>query len=439
MTNFSDAIRAAGLEPPDHIEAGRIHRFPGIGKRNGNQAGWCKLFDDGQGGVFGDWSTGMSDHWQAEHDKPMTAAERDAFQSKLAEARRQADTERKAKQAEAESEAARIWDAATPAPADHPYLTHKHIAAHDLRMHDGSLVVPLRDPGGNLRSLQFISDDGGKKYLTGAAVKGKYWTVGNLTAETPYLYVCEGAATAATIHAAMQGCTVAAMSAGNLKSVAEALHSKYPGVRIIVCADDDHGTDGNPGVTAAGDAAKASRGIVAVPQFQEPRDPKATDWNDLAIAAGLKTVKSQIDDLMATVDSFESPPQADGKQFSAEDAKIVAELAALPLMEYDRQRNKVAKQLSVRATTLDRLVAERREQVAAAAEVDGVVEELEPWTSSVRGGMSGLYWNRSFPAWTLDSSFRPTVVNDIPLLKVGNRVEFGHELRAIAVLQSCIP
>ena len=60
--SFHDAIRAAGLIPPDVIEPGRFYRFNGDGKRNGNTAGWCKLFADGEGGVYGDWSTGLSEY-----------------------------------------------------------------------------------------------------------------------------------------------------------------------------------------------------------------------------------------------------------------------------------------------------------------------------------------------------------------------------------------
>jgi putative DNA primase/helicase len=43
ISQFRDAMRASGLEPPDVIEPGKLHRFPGAGKRNGNTAGWCKL------------------------------------------------------------------------------------------------------------------------------------------------------------------------------------------------------------------------------------------------------------------------------------------------------------------------------------------------------------------------------------------------------------
>ena len=63
---FRNAILAVGLELPNFIEPGRMYRFPGIDKHTGNTAGWCKLFDDGLGGCFGDWSSGLSEYWQSE-------------------------------------------------------------------------------------------------------------------------------------------------------------------------------------------------------------------------------------------------------------------------------------------------------------------------------------------------------------------------------------
>ena len=53
VEQFKDAMRAAGLIPPDAIEPGRIVRFSTSDKR-GDDAGWCWLFDDGCGGAYGD-------------------------------------------------------------------------------------------------------------------------------------------------------------------------------------------------------------------------------------------------------------------------------------------------------------------------------------------------------------------------------------------------
>ena len=67
---FRDAIQAVGLTPPDVIEPGRLHRFPGVGKGRGNTAGWCILFEAGLGGCFGDWSSSLSETWQVKRNKP---------------------------------------------------------------------------------------------------------------------------------------------------------------------------------------------------------------------------------------------------------------------------------------------------------------------------------------------------------------------------------
>ena len=94
LTDFRHAICAAGLEPPDIIESGKLHRFPGAGKRPGNRAGWCLLFADGMGGCFGDWASGLSETWQTKRDRPFSQAEKAAFARRVAQAKRQVEEER---------------------------------------------------------------------------------------------------------------------------------------------------------------------------------------------------------------------------------------------------------------------------------------------------------------------------------------------------------
>jgi putative DNA primase/helicase len=64
-------------------------------------------------------------------------------------------------------------------------------------------------------------------------------------------------------------------------------------LKIIVAADDDHLTDGNPGMAKATTAAALAgrRRLVAVPSFPAGRGDKDTDFNDLAVLAGLDAVK----------------------------------------------------------------------------------------------------------------------------------------------------
>ncbi len=147
LSNFRDAIRASGLEPPDVIEPGKLHRFPGSGKRPSNRAGLCLLFDDRRGGCFGDWSTGLSETWQAERDKSCSRVERAAFMRRVETAKQQAETERQQQYADATAKALSVWHATMPANDDHPYLVRKGITANGARLHQGALVIPVR-PGG---------------------------------------------------------------------------------------------------------------------------------------------------------------------------------------------------------------------------------------------------------------------------------------------------
>jgi phage/plasmid primase-like uncharacterized protein len=300
---FADAIRAAGLTPPDSIEPERFLRFPGCGKRNGNTAGWCKLFADQRGGIFGDFSTGLVENWQAERPQPLTPAERERFREQVERARTEAEAARREEQARAAEKAVAIWDAAKPAPGDHPYLRTKGVAAHSGRVYhgdlviggmvcDGALVVSMRDSAGELHSLQFIASEGEKRYLPGGRVRGCYHAIGK--PEGGMLYIAEGYATAASVHEATGYAVAVAFDAGNLESVARTLREKYPDRRIVICADDDYRTDGNPGLTKAMEAACAVAGLIAVPDFGVDRPDGATDFNDLAQHRGAEAVARSV-------------------------------------------------------------------------------------------------------------------------------------------------
>ena len=292
INEFRDAIQSAGMNPPDTIEPGKFHRFPGEGKRNGNTAGWCKLYHDRIGGIYGDHSTGFTADWQARREAPYTQAEREAFKCQAAEAKAQAEAERKAKQSEAASKAAGICEAAKPAPADHSYLVRKYIKPNGARLHNDALVIPMR-AGGEIQSLQFIGPDGDKRFLSGGRVTGCYFSIGNPKGAAA-LCIAEGFATGATIHEATGLPVAVAFNAGNLGPVAKAMRERFTDLPLILCADDDVATEGNPGITKATEAARAVGGLLAIPDFGSDRPAHATDFNDLHQSHGLDAVKRAI-------------------------------------------------------------------------------------------------------------------------------------------------
>jgi putative DNA primase/helicase len=271
-SQFIAAMQLEGLTPPANIEPDQMTRFAGAGKGRANKAAWCKLFADGSGGVYGDYSTGLSTSWHAAREAPLlpltalqTAAQRAAFKQQLAEAKAANAAHEAAKHAQAAKVAATIWDRAKPAPADHAYLVRKRIAVHCTRVHKGALLIPVRD-GAALHSLQFIEGDGSKRFLTGGRKRGCYYSIGNAAGATA-LCIAEGFATGATIRQATGYLVAVAFDAGNLEPVAITMRAKFPTLPIILCADDDRNTVGNTGLSKATAAARAVNGHVAVPGF----------------------------------------------------------------------------------------------------------------------------------------------------------------------------
>ena len=296
MSEFIEAIREHGLNPPDVVEPGKFHRFPGQGKGTNNDAGWCKLFLDGQGGVFGDFSTGLSADWFARRERPLGPEKREAFQRQVDEARRQAEAERTIQHAKAAAKAASLWNGALPAPENHAYLVRKGIQAHGLRVDASArLIIPM-SAHGEINNVQTISADGQKRFLFGGRVSGCHYLIGE---PGKVLCIAEGFATGASIYEAT-GCAVAvAFNAGNLVPVAEALRKKFPDTCIAICADNDTGTEGNPGLMKAQEAARTVGGLVVIPDFGNDGSDRVTDFNDLAAIKGLETVKAQIEDVLA--------------------------------------------------------------------------------------------------------------------------------------------
>ncbi len=180
---------------------------------------------------------------------------------------------------------------------------HKGIKANGAKTHNGALVIPLRE-GGELRSLQFIYQDGNKRFLSGGLVTGCYFSIGAVQGALA-LCIAEGFATGATLHEATGYPVAVAFNAGNLAGVARTIRALFPTLPLIICADDDALADGNPGLAKATDAAHAVGGLLACPSFEGDRPEWATDFNDMSKLYGLESVRCAINSVVVSVN--ESP------------------------------------------------------------------------------------------------------------------------------------
>ena len=279
MREFVEEMFNAGLQPPTPIDPGRFYRFPGVGKPRCNRAGWCFLFPDRKGGIFGCWATGLASTWHACH-QPCGANDRVAFRQQIANAKNQAQHAQNTIWKQAAARAERIWHKSHPANPIHHYLKVKNIPPYCARQIGPRLVLPITGWDGELTSLQFIAKDSTKRMLKGGRKRARFIRI-NGRHDASEIVIAEGFATAATL-AQMRpnALTLASIDAGNLKPVAIQARKRLPRSKIIIAADADQ-----TGLTKGRAAAIACGGLLAVPVF--PPGEQGSDWNDLAALEGV--------------------------------------------------------------------------------------------------------------------------------------------------------
>jgi len=266
MNTIQDAMAADGLlpfKPIDIPDNGKLTRYRVTGDKPGSSNGWV-VFHGGTypAGAFGSWKTGESHTWHQEYTKPPSASERAIIREQYIQRNQEQAADREAVYKSAKDRAIRLWSRAIPALDSHPYLKRKNIEAHGFRQLHNMLIIPARDASGVIHTLQFIGQDGTKRFLKGGRTKGCYYAIGK---PIDSLLIAEGIATACTLYKATGRATAACFSCGNMLEVSRSLRAKFPRLKLILCADNDLSTRGNPGVTKAFEAARAVNGYIAVP------------------------------------------------------------------------------------------------------------------------------------------------------------------------------
>lgn len=239
----------------------------------------------------------------------LSQAEKDAMRTRLADQAKKAKILRFAEAKKAADEADRCWRKYVPT-GESDYLARKGVKAYGLRFSpsgNGTVAVPmLRD--GRVVGLQIIrGKDRGNKlekqyWPAGMDKVGAYHLIGGIP--RGLVLVAEGYATAATLHESTGLPVAVAFDAGSLMPVVAELAQKYRTSKILICADDDYLTPGNPGCEAARLAATAHGAAWCKPNFTEERSTTKkgpTDYNDLAQLEGAHVVAAQIAALLESL------------------------------------------------------------------------------------------------------------------------------------------
>lgn len=270
---FDDFAREHGLVIRDLIADGKPHRVPTVDhprKQNGaygfdGQSGWVQNWAVHEKAIR--WRPNLNDI------RPVAVPKRDRAAEAKAEFERRARARTQAREVVARCS----YDL-------HPYLDKKGFGAErGLIDTDGRLVIPMRDVGeyDRVNSVQWISDDGEKKFLTGGAAKGSVFTMGAGREH----WLVEGFATGLSVREALRmlhrnARVVVCFSAGNLQHVATMMGGK----RFVIADNDKSGT-----------GSRVAR-ATGLPWVMPPLE--GDDANDLHLREGINSLVNLMRNLL---------------------------------------------------------------------------------------------------------------------------------------------
>lgn len=294
---FAEALRSVGciVEGEHPLMDGAAHRIRTEGDRAGASSGFYVAYMDGRpAGYVKNNRTGEEVRWKTQ-GAFISQQDKAAFQAECA---RKQQERAKELLLEHEKTAERVAGQLSWMKQDvpTPYLDRKGLAPRRgvfLATDGKTTCIPAVDADGKLWSMQYIQEDGTKRFAKNSRKEGCFHPVGGMDAlrTAPAIVIAEGYATAGSISDAIGHATVAAFDSGNLMAVATALKDKYPDKAVIIAGDDDlhllnhPKVRANPGREKAEKAAQAVGGKAVFPVFAPGEREKDmagfTDFNDL--------------------------------------------------------------------------------------------------------------------------------------------------------------
>ena len=261
---FRAAVLAALGHAPALIDAGRLHRFATT-DRPGDSAGWCKLFADRRGGVYGCHRAAVSETWIADGRTSLSSAQRADLAREIATATAERQAEQRQQWARNAERIRAMWSQCLPLSPSDPaalYLLRRGFGGDwpmptTLRLHPAlpywhgtaklglfpALVAPMVAADGRMLALHrtYLTPDGCKaavpcpKKLTGAGgpLSGACIPLHRPARGT--IGIAEGIETALAACCASGVPTVASYCAGNLAAWQWPLSVR----RLVVFADAD--------------------------------------------------------------------------------------------------------------------------------------------------------------------------------------------------------
>lgn len=282
--------------PSDIIFDGKTRRYRTLDDKKGETS--CKYavhLDTPPNGWVRSFRHNIDAKWKPEFESHFTPQERREYAEKIEVQRIGREEEQARERARGIAKAREIWNVATePNLNDRgTYLAKKGLSSgHGCRQLGKDIIVPLYNEFEELVNVQTIAPDGTKKFQYGAPKKGNFFIIGESCArKAKYVLICEGFSTGGTIHETTGCPVIVSFDCGNMAEVARKLSERYVG-RLVIAADNDCGTVGNPGVSSGFKIADELGLPCIYPKFKD--NELGSDWNDCFMIRGIEQTAEEI-------------------------------------------------------------------------------------------------------------------------------------------------
>ena len=360
LCKFKIALNYAGLEVDIPIMDGVIHRVRVQGDRGAQRSGaYIGHNNETPAGFIQNFKSGFSSNWKYESNNLLfgnysnsslpQSSDKQVANSEVVKAPYSTKSEDHGlsfnkKQQERDAELAKEYEKAahilkneflcsSMAEINHPYFVKKTISNNYGLRQDryGNLLMPLFDVSGKFWSVQRIFKNGDKMigallskaqkqnnekiyakkrgnfYIVtdGTAYDSKTATLSNqILSSVGEVFLCEGFATAVSVHEASGMPTVVGVDVGNLEYVVRGVQEQFPHLHIIIAADNDlkNEKEGsrNIGKEKAFYIKNHYKNVsICMPVFNAIEvDSMCSDFNDLRKSRGLAEVKKQLKEIL---------------------------------------------------------------------------------------------------------------------------------------------
>jgi phage/plasmid primase-like uncharacterized protein len=313
LTDLVSEMRDHGHDIIDIPYFDKHYRHRMIDGKRGDLSGWViasYISPTKIAATYGDWKTGIQVNWFS-NQKEFSETDRAELQDRIEKHHAEQDEAAAAQ----EKTAVLFFGNCKEEASSHGYIESKHIQPYLAKTSGRELIIPMFDVGNDeFKSYQriWVNEHGevekrfrGKSGGRACIIRGD---------ENQHPIICEGYATACTIHEATGATVYAAMSTSNVPKVAEILHAK--GETAILCPDIYDASKQHPtgaGVAAAVQAQTGKGWLILKPPIGLDEAEANSDYNDIGVNRTREYLAEKIGEWISVNEAnrIQEPPKAE--------------------------------------------------------------------------------------------------------------------------------